>query len=188
MLIHHSDLRLSNDNDDNDDNDDYSYETEEEDKKKTLKKSAFKANPPYSKPKPTPSKKSKTTMTKMILPFIKFGWEDSQEFKCVTVIVQLPSVAFRKGSVTGVIKGNRRIILTFDYSRLVILDLAKYGKAFKDNNNQPLYDESHIKTVMHKNRIRDLKGNKSALTKLKAEMTIDTGIDVENEFTKAKRV
>jgi len=116
------------------------------------------------------------------VPIIKFMWFDSKGHQHMTIIAHMPAGSFKKGCITGAIKNNRKVVLTLDYTHLVILDPEKYNKAFKDENGNAMYYDGHVRTVEHAKVVRQMKG-KSSLTRLKAKFTINLDTEVENAFS-----
>lgn len=119
---------------------------------------------------------------RMILPFVMFDWNDSKVYKRLTTIVQLPSGAWLDGCVTAKIVDGQTILLTFDWSHIVLLFPDKYSKAFLDAATNRLYNDTHVKTVSHAASVKMLKGD-SSLNLVKSTFTIRTPFKVENEFT-----
>jgi len=99
----------------------------------------------------------------------------------MTVIGHLPAGTYKKGCITACIKKNRNICLSFNYTHLAIYDPEKYNKAFKTPHGQPVYHSGHVRTVEHKNAVKEMKGN-SSINQLKAHYVITVDEDIENDF------
>ena len=168
------DLNLSDDDDDDDDDVDFdAFGETPRPKKSNLKKPSYGCAHKH--------KAVVKTKCKMKLPFIKFYWLDSNgDLRC-TVIAHLPAGAFKKGCFKGFIESGTAIHLVFDYTHLAVLKPEKYNKAFKDRSGNPMYHDSHIRTVEHFNKVRSMKG-KSATNHLKAEMIIPLEQEVKNDW------
>jgi hypothetical protein len=122
----------------------------------------------------------------MILPFIMFPWTDAKLCKRVTLIVQLPSGTWKEGCVSSKITNGQTISLTLDWTHIVLLDAAKYSKAFVNTTNTGrMYNDTHVKTVSHAGAVKTLKGD-SSLNLVKSTFTVRTPFVVENEFTNAE--
>lgn len=134
--------------------------------------------------KPTRSSPSKalTPKSKMKIPILVFAWIDDNGFERVTLVGHLPAGAFKKGCVSATITKNRIVSIKLDYTHLVMLDPMKYNKAFKDNHDNLIYDESHSRTVQHKETVKEMKGYRPT-TRLTVEMKISMPTWVENKFT-----
>jgi len=124
---------------------------------------------------------------RMKLPFVKYFWTDGQSRKHCTIIVHLPAGTFKKGCVTGRIINNRKVRLLYDWTHLALLDPASYKKAFftqdvsAPGGKRLTYTNEHVHVVEHANKVRDMKGF-SSRNKVMSSMTIDVGVDVENDF------
>jgi len=123
--------------------------------------------------------------SKLKIPVVVFCWKDEAGFDRGTIVGHLPSGAFKKGCITADISKNQIVAIKFDYSHLTMLNPMKYNKAFKDNKDNTIYDESHSRTVQHKEVVKKMKGH-SSTTPLVAEMKITMPMWVENKFTDAE--
>jgi hypothetical protein len=118
---------------------------------------------------------------KMVLPHLKFGWIDGRGQGRYTILVHLPAGSFRKKAVMAYIRENKRVHIIYDYSHLKLIEPNDYNKAFKDENDDFMYDSEHARTVRHSEVVRTLRKD-NRLTKCKAEMIIELPVLVENDW------
>ena len=127
-----------------------------------------------------------TTMHRVVFPMLQIGWEDKYGRRRLTLIIHLPSGAYRRDFIKYKVMGHdQKVYLFFDWSKFRVLDPEKYGKAFRDSSGLPLYAEGDTKVVAFKRKIRKLKG-KTTFDPVKSVFEIDLDIKCINKVTDAE--